>query len=232
MLRQRIVRAGGHHEFAGGPDDRHRIAPIEAEAVAELSRILGASLAAPRPEITVVRDRHGERLAGCDGVRPSERGDHDGFETIGRRAVADLTVIVMTPRPDAAIGGRGQREIPAAGDRDRVRERVHLHGSGSREARPLAECAGRVVAPGPDAPAGRPIAFDREREIAARSDARYTAQTGHHRRCRAIRCRAVAQLPGPVATKRPHGPIALQREGVRFARRDGDDAAQTRDLGG
>src|SRR6266545_3552685 len=168
-------------------------------------------------------------------VRPAPTALTPGqFHDAGRRqagavaTITELAVVVVPPRVRLAVGGQRQRDAARLRDLDHVVEADDLDGHVRRGRRAVAELAGAVAPPGPDAA----VAFDRvaAERLAAGAERDDVGQAGDLRReGRAVGRRSGAQRALVVAAPRPHGAVGLERVAGEVARADRGDVGQALD---
>src|SRR5262249_37190280 len=135
-------------------------------------------------------------IAGADrNDSASEPGDGGRGEVAGRRAVAELAVVVLAPAFDAAGTREGARMGVPAGDRGHSAEAGNGHRREAVGPRAVAELSAVVVSPALDAA----VAHDRASVVVAAPDCGHPAcEAGHSDRGGAAHSRPVAELAVPV----------------------------------
>ena len=213
------VRAEGRHRGVDRAEHRRRGPDIVIVhvVVAGLTEVVGA----PAPGFACAV--HGARgaPAGADAHDVAQRRDLERREHLGERgarAVADLSIVVLTPAGHAAASDRAVavgiarevRDVAQAGDR---------HDGEARRLRGASPELAVAVA----APAGeRLVGEDRAGARARGRDARRAGHTGDASGRLVRRARAVRELPRVVLAPAGHASIAVPDAAEAVAERDLD----------
>src|SRR5688572_15581080 len=108
-----------------------------------------------------------------------EVGHSRGRGACGTGCITQLTISVMAPGPDGAVGFESQTMIVSRSDADDVTDSRHSHGSITRGGRAIAYLSIGAEAPGHQCP----VPFERKKMITSAGNGNHVREVAHDSRC-------------------------------------------------